>query len=117
VELYRRDTGEKIFVHIDELPTTVISLLEEMQKVMYQRHETFTKENTFVVDTYDEFKEKVETGFVLAHWDGTRETAERIQEETKATIRCLPFEYPIEEGTDMLTGQKSERRVIFAKSY
>jgi prolyl-tRNA synthetase len=69
------------------------------------------------VDTYEEFKEKIEQGYVLAHWDNSVETAERIQAETKATIRCIPLDAPKEEGVDMLTGKKSERRVIFAKSY
>jgi prolyl-tRNA synthetase len=102
---------------VEALAETVISLLEAMQKAMYEKHHAFTKANTFTVDTYEEFKEKVEKGFVLAHRDGTRETAEKIQEETKATIRCLPFDFPAEEGVDMLTGKRSERRVIFAKSY
>ena len=117
VELFRRDTGEKILVNISELAEKVISLLEEMQTNLYVKHKTFSLENTFVVDTYEDFKEKVEKGFVLAHRDGTKETADRIQEETKATIRCLPFDSLAEEGIDMLTGTKSERRVIFAKSY
>lgn len=84
---------------------------------MYQKHEAFTKANTFVVDTYEEFKKKVEEGFILAHRDGTKDTAEKIQEETKATIRCLPFDFSAEKGVDLLTGKKSDRRVIFAKSY
>lgn len=117
VELYRRDTGEKLLITIDELSNTVTKLLEEMQLSIYAKHAAFTKENTYTADSYEDFREKVEKGFVLAHRDGTRETAEQIQEETKATIRCLPFDYPIEEGVDMITGNKSERRVIFAKSY
>ncbi len=117
VELYRRDTGEKIVVQIAELADQVISLLEAMQTNLFTKHETFSKEHTFVVDTYEDFKEKIEQGYILAHWDGTKETADRIQEETKASIRCIPFDIPAEEGVDMLTGKKSERRVIFAKSY
>jgi prolyl-tRNA synthetase len=117
VELYRRDTGEKFLISVDQLAQKVISLLEESQKAMFQAHQTFTKEHTFLVDTYEDFKDKIEQGYVLAHRDGTKETADRIQEETKATIRCLPFDFPIEEGVDPLTGGKSERRVIFAKSY
>ena len=117
IEVYRRDTGEKFFVEKEELTDKVVSLLEEMQARLFDQHETFSKEHTFKVDTYEEFKEKIEQGYVLAHWDGTRETAERIQEETKATIRCIPFDAPVEESVDLLTGKKSERRVIFAKSY
>jgi prolyl-tRNA synthetase len=117
VELYKRDTGEKILINITELSERVISLLEEMQVSLYQKHAAFTKEHTYIVDTYEAFKEKIEQGFVLAHWDGTTETAEKIQEETKATIRCLPFDIPAEGGKCVYSGKKSERRVIFAKSY
>jgi prolyl-tRNA synthetase len=79
-------------VTIEELPERVVSLLEEMQTILLKKHEQFSKEHTYEVDTYETFKEKIEQGFVLAHWDGTTETAEKIQEETKATIRCIPFE-------------------------
>ena len=71
-----------------------------------------------MVDSYDEFKEKIENGgFFLAHWDGTVETEERIKEETKATIRCIPFSGEEEEGVCMVTGKPSKRRVIIARAY
>jgi prolyl-tRNA synthetase len=71
------------------------------------------------VDTYAEFKEKLEKepGFFLAHWDGTAETEELIQQETKATIRCIPLDGELEEGKCMVTGKPSTRRAIFAKAY
>jgi prolyl-tRNA synthetase len=117
IEIYRRDTGEKILVKKEELADRVIRLLEDMQTSLLEQHEQFSKDHLYTVNNYEEFKEKVEQGFVLAHRDGTRETAEKIQAETKATIRCIPFDGKDEEDVDMLTGKKSERRVIFAKSY
>ncbi|MDE6818957.1 MAG: proline--tRNA ligase, partial [Muribaculaceae bacterium] len=73
---------------------------------------------TYKVDNYEDFKAQIEKGgFILAHWDGTPETEERIKEETKATIRCIPLDAPEEEGVDMLTGKPSKRRVIFARNY
>jgi prolyl-tRNA synthetase len=70
------------------------------------------------VDTYDEFKRLIEEpGFLLAHWDGTRETEDRIQAETKATIRCIPFDRVKEAGKDLVTGAPSEGRVAFARAY
>ncbi len=70
------------------------------------------------VDSYEEFKEKIEDGgFFLCHWDGTTETEERIKEETKATIRCIPLDAPEEEGKCMVTGRPSKRRVIIARAY
>ena len=74
---------------------------------------------THIIDSYDEFKIKIESepGFYMAHWDGTEETEARIQEETKATIRCIPLETPNEAGFCMLTGKPSKKRVVFAKAY
>lgn len=100
VEVYRRDTQEKQFVNIEDIATFVMKELSAIQKNIFKKHEDFTVSNTFEVETYDELKEKVEKGFVLAHWDGTNETAMAIQDELKATIRCLPFDFPIEEGVD-----------------
>lgn len=117
VEIYRRDTQQKQFVNIDDLSGTVIDLLQEMQKNIFNKHQEFSKQHTYKADTYAEFKEKVEGGFVLAHWDWTTETALQIQEETKATIRCIPFDSPDEAGVDMITGKPSIRRVLFAKAY
>jgi prolyl-tRNA synthetase len=68
--------------------------------------------------SYDDFKAKIEEGgFVWAHWDGTRETEDKIQEETKATIRCIPFDGPAEAGACMVTGEPSAKQVVFARAY
>lgn len=106
-------------VAIDQLASRVSELLLEIQKNLFAKHQLFTLEHTDIADTYEELKEKLENGFVRAHRDGTRETAERIQEELKATIRCLPFDMGDENepGIDPLSGKPSARRVIFAKAY
>ena len=117
VELYRRDTQEKQFVSIENLAKVVGDLLSDMQSTIYKKHATFTSDNTYKVDSYDEFKQKIEWWFVLAHWDWTTDTALQIQEETKATIRCIPFDSEQEQGVDMITGKPSSRRVLFAKAY
>jgi prolyl-tRNA synthetase len=97
--------------HIDKL-------LREMQATLYAKAKQFRDEHIRPVDSYDEFKKRIEEpGFLLAHWDGTRETEDRIQQETKATIRCIPFDRPKEAGKDMLTGKTSEGRVAFARAY
>jgi len=96
VELFRRDTMEKKLVKLENLAEEIQTLLVEIQEKMLAKHQLFTSEHTFTADTYEELKEKVEQGFVLAHWDGTKETAMKVQEELKATIRCLPFDIPEE---------------------
>lgn len=118
IEVARRDTLTKETVSLDNIAAYVKDLLEDIQANIYQKALTFRQENMFEVNTYDEFKERIEKGgFVLAHWDGTPETEERIKEETKATIRCIPFDGDTTPGVDMLTGKPSERRVVFARSY
>ncbi|AHB41329.1 hypothetical protein P148_SR1C00001G0538 [candidate division SR1 bacterium RAAC1_SR1_1] len=117
VELYRRDTQQKQMVPIEKLAAVVVELLADMQTNIYAKHKTFTENHTHKVDSYAEFKEKIEGNFLLAHWDGTTETALQIQEETKATIRCIPFDSPDEAGVDMITGKPSTKRVLFAKAY
>lgn len=121
--LARRDLPgkeAKMFgVPLVEAPAKIASLLKEMQDALLQRARTFRDANIFPVDSYDEFKQKLEEpgGFFLAHWDGTRETEDRISAETKATIRCIPFDRPKEAGKCMVTGQPSAGRVVFAKAY
>lgn len=119
VEIARRDTFEKEFIEQEKVGEKVVSLLDEIQKNLYDKALAFREENTRVVDSYEEFKEVInkEGGFVLAHWDGTRETEEKIKEETKATIRCIPFEDMGEEGKCMVTGKPSPKRVVFAVAY
>lgn len=120
VEVARRDTLEKSVLRLDSTFTENIGgLLEEIQKNIYQKAYTFRSGMMTPVDSYEEFKELLETkgGFFLAHWDGTPETEEKIKEETKATIRCIPLNAPAEEGKCMVTGKRSGRRVIFARAY
>lgn len=118
VEVMRRDTLEKNSVTLDGIEDFVKNLLDEIQENLFQKALNFRKENTYTVDTYDEFKEQIEKGgFILAHWDGTTETEERIKDETKATIRCIPFEGDKTPGKCMVTGKPSERRVLFARAY
>lgn len=117
VELFRRDTMEKNIVKLENLTDEIQKTLVDIQSAMLEKHQQFTLEHTYTADTYEELKEKVEKGFVLAHWDETKETAMKIQEDLKATIRCLPFDGKEEKGVDPLSGRPSQRRVIFAKSY
>ena len=118
MELMRRDTLEKETISCDGIEEYVVRLLDEIQEGIYQKALNYRKEHTVEVDTYEEFKEQIEKGgFVLAHWDGTPETEERIKEETKATIRCIPFEGDTTPGTCMVTGKTSARRVLFARAY
>jgi prolyl-tRNA synthetase len=86
---------------------------------MYKKAMLFRQENTFRVDTWSEFKKILDEkgGFIMAHWDGTAETESRIKEETKATIRCIPFDSIPEEGKCVFSGKPSGRRVLFAVSY
>ncbi len=118
IEVMRRDTLEKSSASLEGIEETVKNLLDEIQDNIYKKALTFREKMTTKVDTYDEFKEQLEKGgFILAHWDGTPETEDRIKEETKATIRCIPLDSVEEDGVDMLTGKPSKRRVIFARNY
>ena len=118
VEVMRRDTLEKETLPLDGIEETVEKLLEDIQKNLLEKARKYREEMTTTADTYEEFKEKIENGgFILAHWDGTPETEEKIKEETKATIRCIPFEGDTTPGVCMVTGKPSARRVIFARSY
>lgn len=118
IEIARRDTKEKQTVALEDIPALVPQLLDQMQKSIFERSATYTKEETRSVDSYDEFKKLIEEGgFVYAHWDGTAETEEKIKTETKATIRCIPLNNRQEEGKCILTGNPSSQRVLFAKAY
>ena len=118
VEVARRDTLEKNTQPIETVDEYIENLLEDIQTNIYTKAFNFRKENTTKVETYDEFKVAVKKGgFVLAHWDGTSETEDRIKGDTKATIRCLPLEYEAEEGVCIYSGKPSKRRVIFALAY
>ena len=119
VEIARRDEKTKEVVDFENAADYIESLLEEMQKSLFDKAFNFRAENTRKIDSYEEFKTKIEDegGFFLAHWDGTEETEQKIKEETKATIRCIPFDREEEEGVCMVTGKPSKGRVIFAKAY
>ena len=118
VEIARRDTKEKSSVPVEGVVEHIAALLHDIQSNLLERSKRHREANTFRVDTYEEFKQRIdEGGFFLAHWDGTAETEELIKNETKATIRCIPFDGPSEAGVCMVTGKPSPQRVIFAKAY
>ena len=120
VEVARRDTGEKISASVEGLGKRIEDLLDEIQENIYARALKFRDDSIRKVDTWEQFKEEItKGGFLLCHWDGTPETEERIKEETKATIRCIPMDSAVceEEGTCIYSGKPSHRRVLFAISY
>jgi prolyl-tRNA synthetase len=121
--LARRDLPAKKWkqfgVPLSEAPSRIVQMLKDMQGDLLERARRFRDANTFDVNSYDEFNKKIEEpgGFLLAHWDGTRETEDYIAAETKATIRCIPFDRPKEKGKCIVTGKASEGRVVFARAY
>ncbi|MGB7396178.1 MAG: proline--tRNA ligase [Pricia sp.] len=118
-EVARRDTLSKEVVPMDEVVDKIEFLLEDIQKTIYQKAIDYRAEHITEVDSYEDFKKVLEEkgGFISAHWDGTSETENRIKEETKATIRLIPLDEDSESGSCMVTGEPSERRVLFAKAY
>lgn len=118
VEMMRRDTLEKETVSFDRIEEHIKQTLDAIQENIYQKALKFREAHTITVDTYEEFKERIEEGvFILAHWDGTAETEAKIKEETKATIRCIPLHGDKTPGKCMVTGKPSAQRVLFARSY
>jgi len=119
VELARRDTKEKSTVSFDGLAVYIQQLLEDIQQQIFNKALAFRNENIREANTWDEFVEILDTkaGFVSAHWDGTSETEDKIKEQTKATIRCIPLDNKQEEGKCILTGNPSTQRVLFARAY
>ncbi|MFV0538725.1 MAG: proline--tRNA ligase [Dysgonomonas sp.] len=118
VEIARRDTLTKETVSCDGIDLYIKNLLDDIQANIYNKALTYRAEKTITVDTYEEFKERIEDGvFILAHWDGTAETEEKVKNETKATIRCIPLEGDKTPGKCMVTGNPSTQRVIFARAY
>lgn len=118
IEVMRRDTLEKHSASLDNIENYVADLLNEIQQNIYDKALKHHEDKTYVVDTWEDFKEKLEEGgFILAHWDGTTETELKIKEETKATIRCIPLEGDKTPGKCVYTGKPSAQRVIFAKNY
>lgn len=120
VEVARRDTLTKETVALDGIEKTIADLLDDIQKTIYQKAFDFRAANVEKCDDWNEFKEKIQTGkFLLCHWDGTAETEQKIKDETKATIRCIPVDSFVceEEGVDIYSGKPSRQRVVFAISY
>ncbi|MDR1793339.1 MAG: proline--tRNA ligase [Bacteroidales bacterium] len=119
VEICRRDTLEKQLVSQATLTSTVEDLLSQIQENLFNKAAQFQQNNIRKADTWEEFTQILEKhgGFVSAHWDGTTQTEEIIKEKTKATIRCIPFDNPQEDGKCILTGKPSKERVLFAKAY
>ncbi len=118
-EVARRDTLEKANYALDTLDETIEKLLDDIQHNLFQRSLEFRDSNIRKADTWEEFVDILDnkSGFVYAHWDGTTETEEKIKELAKATIRCIPFNNPLEEGKCILTGKPSKQRVVFARAY
>lgn len=119
VEVARRDTKEKQVMKMDDITSSIPTLLDDIQKNIYQRALKFKTDMTTRVDTFDEFKKVLEEkgGFIAAHWDGTAETEQKIKGETKATIRCIPLDAVAEEGKCIYSGKPSNKRVLFAVAY
>ena len=118
VEIARRDTKEKMSVSMDGLTETIQNLLEDIQNTIYTKAKAYQQSNIHVVNTWAEFEAALEKGgFVSAHWDGTPETEEKIKDETKATIRCIPLDTTLEEGLCILSRKPSKQRVLFARAY
>lgn len=118
VEIARRDTLTKETVELDGIEAYLIETLDKIQENIYKKAFDFRAENTKQVNSWDEFLVKIEEGgFLMAHWDGTSETEDKIKDLTKATIRCIPLDSKMEEGKCVLTGNPSKQRVVFARSY
>jgi prolyl-tRNA synthetase len=119
VEVARRDTKTKETVSLEGIVEHIAALLDNIQESIYNKALAFREKNTVSVDTFEEFNHVLETkgGFILAHWDGTSETEEKIKEETKATIRCIPLNQKEESGVCIYSGKPSTGRVVFARAY
>lgn len=118
VELMRRDTLEKEILPLQGIAQKIQQLLDEIQQNILNKAKNYRDEHIYECDNYEEFKTRVkEGGFFLCHWDGTPKTEARIKEDTQATIRCIPFDYPQTEGVDMVSGKPAKHRVIIARSY
>lgn len=119
IEVARRDTQEKNFVPIDNVVNYISDLLEEIQNSLFDIAKNIQTNKTSTVATYEEFKNVIENkgGFVLANWDGTEATEEKIKQETKATIRCIPLEGAESDGPCIYSGEKAKYKVLFAKAY
>jgi len=118
-EVARRDTKAKELISLDGIANTILILLQDIQRNIYQKAKDYRDLHTSKADTWEEFISLLDNkgGFVSAHWDGTAETEDKIKELSKATIRCIPLDNIKEEGKDILTGKPSVERVLFARAY
>ncbi|WP_185882508.1 proline--tRNA ligase [Blattabacterium cuenoti] len=122
VELFRRDTYKKDYMSLDKIASLISTLLKKIQTNIYEKAVNRINNLSYTLDNYDEFKQKIRNtgGFIFAHWDGTIKTGKQIQEETEATIRCIPINNNDNlkiGGKCIYSGNPSDQRVIFAKSY
>jgi prolyl-tRNA synthetase len=119
VEIARRDLLTKETVGLEGIDVLIENLLNDIQSNLFNKAKTRNEELTTTVNSYEEFKKVLDEkpGFVYAHWDGTPETEEKIKEETKATIRCIPLNNKLEEGICIYSGKPSNQRVLFARAY
>jgi len=119
VEIARRDTKEKYSVSLTHIDKTIEALLDNIQQDIFQKALNYRNDHITPANTYQEFKELLDgkAGFIAAHWDGTPETEEKIKEETKATIRCIPLNNTLEDGVCIYSGKPSTQRVLFARAY
>ena len=120
VEVHRRDTLEKKTMELAGLENSIEGLLNDIQDTIYRKALAFRDSRVEKCDSWEEFKEKIGTGkFLLCHWDGTAETEQKIKDETKATIRCIPVDSYVceEEGVDIYSGKPSKQRVVFGIAY
>ena len=120
VEIHRRDTLEKKTIPLEGVDRYIEDLLVDIQNTIYNKALDYRNTHIQKCDSWEEFKEKIQQGgFLLCHWDGTAETEQKIKEETKATIRCIPVDSVVckEEGVDIYSGKPSHERVVFAISY
>ena len=119
VEIFRRDLMKKEIISFENISSKIDFLIEDIQKTLYNKAKTFRDNNIREVDTFDDFKKIISEkgGFVLAHWDGSSETEDKIKKETKATIRCIPIENKSVSGKCIYSNKPSKQRVIFAKAY
>jgi len=118
-EVERRDTKEKASYSLDGLAQTIKTLLDDIQTNIFNKAKKFQQDNITTAESWEDFVRLLDEkpGFISAHWDGTAETEEKIKQQTKATIRCIPLNNKQEEGKCILTGNPSKERVLFARAY
>ena len=119
IEVARRDTKEKASYQSVDIDQKIVHLLEQIQDNIFQKALQRKTENTHIVNSYEEFKKVLDEkgGFIMAHWDGSAETEQKIKDETKATIRCIPLDNKQEAGQCIYSGKASQQRVLFARAY